>query len=52
MHGFGVFKYSSGDIYEGIWAKDAYIKGKFSYSNGDVYEGEFKHNLMHGYGIF
>jgi hypothetical protein len=48
----GVFRFASGDMFEGDWADDAFAKGKYCYTQGKakVYDGEWLHGLWHGRG--
>jgi hypothetical protein len=53
MHGFGVYTYSSGDVYTGTFANDMMDgKGKFTCENTDEYIGEFKEDMKHGEGKY
>mgnify|MGYP001810314713 CR=1 FL=1 len=50
-HGYGVMKYTNGDVYEGMWETDKkHGLGKQIHRNGDIYEGEFVHGRKHGKG--
>lgn len=57
-HGFGVYHYSNGDIYEGNWFEDeqngiilVYVgQGTYKFCNGSVYHGNFKNGQPHGEG--
>ena len=53
MHGYGEYKWSSGDSYEGyLHYNKKQGLGKFKYSNGDVYVGPFKNNRKQGVGLY
>jgi len=40
-HGYGIYYFESGDVYEGSWLHDAQSGfGKYMYKNGDFYEGK------------
>jgi hypothetical protein len=53
MHGFGIYTYSSGDVYTGTFANDMMDgKGKFTCQNTDEYIGEFKEDMKHGDGKY
>ena len=49
--GFGVFKWSNGDIYEGEM-KNGVMNGygKYVYKNGQIYEGNYLNGKKHGLG--
>ena len=52
-NGKGVYKYVTGDIYEGSYEND--IKcgyGVIEFLNGDKYTGEWKNDLFHGKGKY
>ena len=52
-HGYGIYNYDDGDIYEGEWIDDKrHGYGKFKYQNGLVYEGEFVNGKKHGKGKY
>ena len=53
MHGRGVFRHASGDVYEGDF-KDGNMHGRgvFRFASGAVYEGDFKDGQMHGRGVY
>ncbi len=50
--GKGVWKYSNGDVLEGIW-KGGEVSGKGvqQYANGDVLDSEWKVNMRVGKGV-
>jgi hypothetical protein len=50
-HGQGIFKYTNGDSYQGVFKHGDMHRGTFTWSNGDTYEGEFKDNAPNGEGI-
>lgn len=53
MHGFGTYKYLSGNIYEGSWEKGKMSgKGVMQFADGSKYDGEWADNLMHGVGEY
>lgn len=65
MHGFGVYEFENGDLYDGEFVNTRFqgkldfrlcllidIRGKLTLANGDVYEGEFKDDVYHGQGTF
>jgi antitoxin component YwqK of YwqJK toxin-antitoxin module len=52
-NGFGVYKWSDGDKYEGDWKNGKFEgKGKYYYSNGSTFEGKYKLGKKHGEGVF
>ena len=52
-HGYGIFQYHSGNIYEGMWRNGKYHgKGKLKHSSGACYEGEYIEGLQDGYGVY
>jgi len=39
-HGFGIYKFANGDMYEGDWSKGRFQdRGKYIYANGDEFSG-------------
>lgn len=39
-HGYGVFTFTTGEKYEGMWRDDKqHGKGKYTYASGNVYDG-------------
>jgi len=54
IHGefsFGVYKWSTGAVYDGHWADNLRNgEGKMVYPEGDVYTGNWKDGFPHGYG--
>ena len=53
MHGRGVFRYASGDVYEGDYKdNNRHGRGVCRYANGDVYEGDYKDDKRHGRGVY
>ena len=53
-NGFGVWKYSTGDVYKGEW-RNGEMEGIGVYNfkgAGDIYRGEWKSNKIHGFGTF
>lgn len=41
-HGYGIYKYSNGDVYEGEWVEDEQQgNGILRFADGSVYEGNF-----------
>jgi hypothetical protein len=53
MHGFGVYKYTSGALYKGEWVKGKQEgRGVYEFPNGTIYDGEWKEHKMHGEGSF
>ena len=51
QNGQGVFRNSSGSLYEGDFEHGKFQgAGKMTYRDGDIYEGEFKNGKMHGAG--
>lgn len=52
-HGKGMFKYASGDVYDGEW-KNGKMDGQglYKFADGDIYEGEYKNGLFEGYGEY
>ncbi|MFK5981612.1 MAG: hypothetical protein QM499_01770, partial [Flavobacteriaceae bacterium] len=52
-NGFGVYKWSDGDKYEGEWKSGKFEgKGKYYYSNGSTFDGVYKLGKKHGEGVF
>jgi len=53
MHGFGVYKFTSGAKYEGQWNHgEMHGIGTMVYADGTSYNGSWEHNLMHGEGTY
>jgi hypothetical protein len=53
MHGYGVYKYTSGSVYSGSWGKGKMNgKGVMQFADGSKYDGEWQENLMHGLGEY
>jgi len=51
--GYGVMKYTEGDVYQGEWRDDMqHGKGEIVYSDGDKYIGQFQNGNFHGYGEY
>ena len=52
MHGFGQYKYHTGDVYIGKFRKGSKCdkEGTFKYNNGDRYVGRFHNNVPYGRG--
>jgi hypothetical protein len=51
--GWGIFKYSNGDIYEGYFKNGVREgKGEYRYRDGSVYRGEWFNDMKNGYGTF
>ena len=45
----GVYRYKSGEVYDGGWVKGKKCGlGKFVFSSGDIYEGDFKDDDITG----
>jgi hypothetical protein len=45
-HGFGVYKFKNGDMYEGDWANGKFQdRGKYIYANGDEFQGIWENGL-------
>lgn len=51
FHGIGMYIFSNGNIYRGLFHQGSSIKGTLNYANGEIYEGEFKDGLRHGHGV-
>ena len=50
-HGYGVRKYSNGDIYRGDYKNgEMHGDGKYTFSDGDYYKGEFEDGYFQGEG--
>jgi hypothetical protein len=53
MHGYGVFKWASGRMYEGNWAADLKSGvGVLTFKGGNEYAGEFLNDKREGYGYY
>jgi len=53
MHGYGVYKMTSGAIYHGQWLRGKMSgSGLMSYADGSKYDGEWYENAMHGEGVY
>ena len=51
MQGYGIYRHSNKDIYEGEFHHNVKCgSGIMKYCNRDVYEGTWKNNLRNGYG--
>jgi len=51
--GRGIFRFASGNVYEGEWkAGEQEGRGIFRFDDGDVYEGEFKAGEYEGRGVY
>jgi cyanophycinase len=52
-HGFGIYSYVDGSIYEGQW-EDGIKQGKgtWTYPNSDKYVGDWANGHKHGFGIW
>ena len=52
-HGKGVYRFDSGDVYEGQWENGLkHGRGRYRYASGAVYDGEFRANKMNGHGTY
>ena len=52
-NGYGVYKWSDGDKYEGEWKDGKFHgKGNYFYGNGSTFTGVYKHGKKHGEGVF
>ncbi len=52
-NGYGEYKWSDGDRYEGEWKEGKFHgKGKYFYSNGATFSGTYLQGKKHGEGIF
>lgn len=51
-HGLGTLRWDDGDEYVGQFSEDEKTVGTFNWKGGDSYTGEWKHSLMHGYGVY
>jgi len=47
-HGYGVYRFSNGDKYFGIFKNENKYYGKYIYKNGDVYVGYYKNDGNEG----
>ena len=53
MHGFGVYRYTSGAVYSGHWARGRQQgAGTMQFADGSRYEGQWEDNRMHGDGVY
>jgi len=53
MHGYGVFKWASGRMYEGNWSSDLKSGvGVLTFKGGNEYAGEFLNDKREGYGYY
>jgi hypothetical protein len=53
MHGYGIYKFGNGDVYEGEFKNNEMSgHGIFRYLNGGIYTGSYKNNEMNGQGTF
>jgi hypothetical protein len=51
--GFGIFKFNTGEIYEGEYKNGIRNgKGKYTFLNGDIYDGDYKDGLRDGNGDY
>jgi hypothetical protein len=50
LHGQGKYKYADGDIFEGEFSEDEFVRGTYRCSNGNAYEGEMSGSDWHGEG--
>ena len=48
----GVYRYTNGDVYDGIFVNGKLDVGTYTYENGDVYAGTFVDDTFNGDGIF
>lgn len=52
-NGYGTYKWSDGDKYEGEWKEGKFHgKGNYFYSNGSTFTGFYKQGKKHGEGVF
>ena len=52
-HGKGVYRFDSGDVYDGQWENG--LKqghGTYRYASGAVFKGDFRLNKMDGHGVY
>lgn len=50
-HGYGVFKWASGNVYKGNYKEDQrHGYGEMYWTDGSVYKGEWIRGIQHGYG--
>ena len=49
-HGKGKETDSMGNVFDGLFHRGDFVKGKISYANGDIYVGECKDDCKHGRG--
>lgn len=53
MHGYGTYKFTSGAVYNGMWARGMMNgEGTMNYADGSSYEGQWTDNMMNGEGIY
>jgi hypothetical protein len=53
MHGFGIFTWSDGRKYEGMYHEDKKEgRGVFTWPDGRKYDGQWKNGKQHGLGIY
>jgi hypothetical protein len=50
MHGRGSYAYADGDVFEGEFDNDSFVRGVYRCSNGNVYEGGMRGSDWHGEG--
>lgn len=50
-HGYGVFKWSSGNVYKGNYKEDVrHGYGEMYWTDGSIYKGEWVKGIQHGFG--
>eukprot|EP01088_Endostelium_zonatum_P014244 TRINITY_DN3039_c0_g1_i1.p1 TRINITY_DN3039_c0_g1~~TRINITY_DN3039_c0_g1_i1.p1 ORF type:complete len:311 (+),score=76.24 TRINITY_DN3039_c0_g1_i1:321-1253(+) len=52
-HGYGVYTYADGSIYQGDFFNDNFHgRGRYTYADGEMYEGDFVNDVFHGHGEY
>ena len=51
-HGYGIFKYSNGDSFQGEYSEDKKVYGLYSHKSGNAYFGYFENNKPDGFGSY
>eukprot|EP00759_Apiculatamorpha_spiralis_P057027 PhF_6_TR8353/c1_g1_i3/m.13101/K19755/RSPH1; radial spoke head protein 1 len=50
-HGKGTLFTATGDVYDGDWKDDCFIRGNVKYASGATYIGDFLNGRKHGQGV-
>ena len=51
-HGYGVYAYDNGDLYQGEWRKNLKDgRGVYTFKSGAIYAGEWRRGQQHGLGL-